>query len=387
MANTPVYLDHAATTPVREEVFEAMKPFYGPRFGNPSSTHRWGREARAALDEARERVGRCLGARPDEICFTSGGTEADNLAILGAWRALKAKGRKAVVTTPIEHKAILGAVHQAAHEGAEERFLAVTSDGVVDPASFDDLVDDDVAICSMMWVNNEIGTIQPVPELAAKAKERGALMHTDAVQAFGKVPIDAQKQQFDFLTISGHKFGAPKGIGALFIRRGVHLEPLMHGGTQDRGRRPGTENVAAAVGLARAAELTLAECEAHCARIQKLRERLEAGILAKVPDAVIHGRGALRAPHVTNVSVPGTDSESLLMALDLRGIAASGGSACQSGSIEPSHVLRAIGVRPDLASAAIRMSLGSLTTDQCIDRVIEVFPALVAKARQLATAQ
>jgi len=387
MANTPVYLDHAATTPVREEVFEAMKPFYGPRFGNPSSTHRWGREARAALDEARERVGRCLGARPDEICFTSGGTEADNLAILGAWRALKAKGRKAVVTTPIEHKAILGAVHQAAHEGAEERFLTMTGDGVVDPGSFDDLVDDDVAVCSMMWVNNEIGTIQPVPELAAKAKGRGALMHTDAVQAFGKVPIDAQKQQFDFLSISGHKFGAPKGIGALFIRRGVHLEPLMHGGTQDRGRRPGTENVAAAVGLARAAELTLAECEAHCARIQKLRDRLEAGILAKVPDAVIHGRGALRAPHVTNVSVPGTDSESLLMALDLRGIAASGGSACQSGSIEPSHVLRAIGVRPELASAAIRMSLGSLTTDRCIDRVIEVFPALVAKARQLATAQ
>ena len=387
MANDPVYLDHAATTPVREEVFEAMKPFYGPRFGNPSSTHRWGREARAALDEARERVGRCLGARPDEICFTSGGTEADNLAILGAWRSLKAKGRKAVVTTPIEHKAILGAVHQAAHEGAEERLLAMTPDGVVDRASFDRAMDDDVAVCSMMWVNNEIGTIQPVPELAAKSKERGALFHTDAVQAFGKITIDAQKQQFDFLTISGHKFGAPKGIGALFIRRGIHLEPLMHGGTQDRGRRPGTENVAAAVGLARAAELTLAECEAHCARIQQLRDKLEAGILAKVPDAVIHGRGAARAPHVTSVSVPGTDSESLLMALDLRGIAASGGSACQSGSIEPSHVLRAIGVRPDLASAAVRMSLGSLTTDQAIDRVIEVFPALVAKARQMATAQ
>jgi cysteine desulfurase len=364
-----------------------MKPFYGPRFGNPSSTHRWGREARAALDEARERVGRCLGARPDEICFTSGGTEADNLAILGAWRALKAKGRKAVVTTPIEHKAILGAVHQAVQEGAEERLLGMTGDGVVDRASFDRAMDDDVAVCSIMWVNNEIGTIQPVPELAAKAKERGTLFHTDAVQAFGKIPIDAQTQQFDFLTISGHKFGAPKGIGALFIRRGVHLEPLMHGGTQDRGRRPGTENVAAAVGLARAAELTLAECEAHCARIQKLRDKLEAGILAKVPDAVIHGRGARRAPHVTSVSVPGTDSESLLMALDLRGIAASGGSACQSGSIEPSHVLRAIGVRPDLASAAVRMSLGSLTTDQAIDRVIEVFPALVAKARQLTAAE
>jgi cysteine desulfurase len=383
----PIYLDHAATTPVREEVFEAMKPFYGPRFGNPSSTHRWGREARAALDEARERVGRCLGARADEICFTSGGTEADNLAILGAWRALKAKGRIAVVTTPIEHKAILGAVHQAAREGAEERFLGMTPDGVIDPASFDELVDEQVAVCSMMWVNNEIGSIQAVPELSAKAKERGVMVHTDAVQAFGKVTIDAQTQQFDFLTISGHKFGAPKGIGALFIRRGTHIEPLMHGGTQDRGRRPGTENVAAAVGLARAAELTLAECEAHCARIRKLRDKLEAGILAKIPDAVVHGRGAERAPHIMNISVPGTDSESLLMALDLRGIAASGGSACQSGSIDPSHVLTALGVRPDLASAAIRMSLGVLTTDHCIDRVIEVFPALVAKARQLAVAE
>ena len=387
MPTDPIYLDHAATTPVREEVFEAMKPFYGPRFGNPSSTHRWGREARAALDEARERVGRCLGARPDEICFTSGGTEADNLAILGAWRALKAKGRTAVVTTPIEHKAILGAVHQAALEGAEERFLGMTPDGVIDAASFHELVDDKVAVCTIMWVNNEIGSIQPVPELAAKAKQRGALVHTDAVQAFGKVRIDAQTQQFDFLTISGHKFGAPKGIGALFIRRGTHIEPLMHGGTQDRGRRPGTENVAAAVGLARAAELALAECEAHCARIRKLRDKLEAGILAKIPDAVIHGRGAERAPHIMNVSVPGTDSESLLMALDLRGIAASGGSACQSGSIDPSHVLAALGVRPDLASAAIRMSLGVLTTDQSIDRVIEVFPALVAKARQLTAAE
>ena len=383
----PIYLDHAATTPVREEVFEAMKPFYGPRFGNPSSTHRWGREARAALDEARERVGRCLGARPDEICFTSGGTEADNLAILGAWRALKAKGRTAVVTTPIEHKAILGAVHQTTEEGAEERLLGMTPDGVIDPASFNKLVDEQVAVCSMMWVNNEIGSIQPIPELAAKAKGRGAMVHTDAVQAFGKVTIDAGTQQFDLLTISGHKFGAPKGIGALFIRRGTHIEPLMHGGTQDRGRRPGTENVAAAVGLARAAELTLAECEAHCAHVRKLRERLEAGILAKIPDAVIHGRGAERAPHIVNISVPGTDSESLLMALDLRGIAASGGSACQSGSISPSHVLTAIGVRPDLASAAIRMSLGVLTTDQSIDRVIEVFPALVAKARQLAAAE
>jgi cysteine desulfurase len=383
----PIYLDHAATTPVREEVFEAMKPFFGPRFGNPSSTHRWGREARAALDEARERVGRCLGARADEICFTSGGTEGDNLAILGAWRALKARGRKAILTTPIEHKAILGAVHQAGREGAEERFVAITSAGVVDETSFDSLLDDSVAVCSTMWVNNEIGTIQPVPRLAQKAKECGAFFHTDAVQAFGKIPIDAQTQPFDFLTISGHKFGAPKGIGALFIRRGTNIEPLMHGGGQDRGRRPGTENVAAAVGLARAAELTIAECQEHCARLARLRDRLETGILEKIPDAVVHGRGAERAPHVVNVSVPGTDSESLLMALDLRGIAASGGSACQSGSIEPSHVLCALGVPPELANAAVRMSLGALTTDRCIDRVIEVFPALVAKARQLAAAE
>jgi cysteine desulfurase len=265
--------------------------------------------------------------------------------------------------------------------------IAMTAEGVVDTASFDELVDDSVAICSTMWVNNEIGTIQPVPELARKAKARGAFFHTDAVQAFGKIPIDAQKQVFDFLTISGHKFGAPKGIGALFIRRGTQIEPLMHGGTQDRGRRPGTENVAAAVGLARAAELTLAECEAHCSRLRKLRDKLEAGILAQVPDAIVHGKGAERAPHIASISVPGTDSESLLMALDLRGIAASGGSACQSGSVTPSHVLTSLGVRPDLASAAIRMSLGALTTDHCIDRVIEVFPALVAKARQLTAAE
>jgi len=386
MKPAPIYLDHAATTPVRDEVFEAMRPFFGPRFGNPSSTHRWGREARAALDEARERVAKCLGARTDEICFTSGGTEGDNLAILGAWRVARANGRIAIVTTPIEHKAILGAVHQAGAEGAQERFLVVDSNGVVSRDSFEREMRDDVAVCTVMWVNNEIGTIQPIPELAQHAKSHGVVMHTDAVQAFGKVHIDAASQSFDLLAISGHKIGAPKGIGALFIRRGTKLQPLMHGGSQDRGRRPGTENVAAAVGLATAAELTLAEHENESRRLRALRDRLESAILERVPDAVVHGRGAERAPHVLNISVPGTDSESLLMALDLRGIAASGGSACQSGSVTPSHVLEAIGVRPDLAAAAVRMSLGSLTTDECVDRVAEVFPALVAKARQLAAA-
>ena len=382
----PIYLDHAATTPVREEVFEAMRPFFGPRFGNPSSTHRWGREARAALDEARERVAKCIGARADEICFTSGGTESDNLAILGVWREAREIGRNAVVSTPIEHKAILGAIHEANAEGAEERFVDVDKTGTVDRESWDRNLRDDVAICSIMWVNNEIGTIQPIPELAAEAKAKGAVFHTDGVQAFGKVTIDAARQQFDLLSMSGHKIGAPKGIGALFIRRGTKLHPLFHGGMQDRGRRPGTENVAYAVALATAAELTIAECERECERIRGLRDRLEESILAKVPDAVVHGRGAERAPHVLNISVPGTDAESMLMALDLQGIAASGGSACSSGSVTPSHVLSAIGVKPDLASAAVRMSLGSLSDDACVDRVAEVFPALVAKARQFATA-
>ena len=386
MKPDPIYLDHAATTPVREEVFEAMKPFFGSRFGNPSSTHRWGREARAALDEARERVAACLGARPDELCFTSGGTEGDNLAILGAWRHARASGRNAIATTPIEHKAILGAVHQAAAEGAEERMLPVDSNGVVVSESFGELVNGDVAVCSVMWVNNEIGTIQPLPELADRAKSAGAVMHTDAVQAFGKVDIDASKQSFDLLSISGHKIGAPKGIGALFIRRGTQLQPLMHGGSQDRGRRPGTENVAYSVGLAAAAELTIAEHEKESRRLRELRDRLQAAILERVPDAVVHARGAERAPHVLNISVPGTDSESLLMGLDLKGIAASGGSACQSGSVTPSHVLLAIGVRPELASAAVRMSLGSLTGEECIDRVASVFGDLVRKARQLSAA-
>lgn len=382
MSNAPIYLDHAATTPVRPEVLEAMMPFLGPRFGNPSSMHRWGREARTALDEARERVARCLGAHPDEICFTSGGTEADNIAILGSWRARREQGRTAVATTPIEHKAVLEAVHQAAHEGAQERLLPVTNDGVVAIDAFRDSVRADTAIASVMWVNNEIGTVQPIAELAAHAKSVGAVFHTDAVQAFGKIDIDVRSIPVDVLTVSGHKIRAPKGIGAVFIRRGSTIEPLFHGGSQDRGRRPGTENVAFVVGFARAAELATAEREAEWKRLEAMRDTLEAAILARVPDAVIHGRGApRRAPHILNVSVPGTDAESMLMALDLRGIGCSAGSACQSGSVSPSHVLHAIGVSPDLASAAIRMSIGCLTTNDCIARVAEVFPALVQKAR------
>jgi cysteine desulfurase len=381
----PIYLDHAATTPVRREVFEAMEPFYGPRFGNPSSTHRWGREARAALDEARERIARCLGANADEICFTSGGTESDNLAVLGAWRARDSK-RTALISTAIEHKAVLASVHQAAREGAEERLVPVSSEGVVEVSAFEKVLGDDVALCSIMWVNNEIGTIQPIPELARRAKARAVVFHTDAVQAFGKIPVDVRETPVDLLTISGHKIGAPKGCGAIFVRRGTTIEPLLHGGSQDRGRRPGTENVAAAVGLARAAELAMEEREREMARLRALRDQLEAALVARVPDAMVHGRGAPRAAHILNLSVPGTDSESLLMALDLAGVACSSGSACQSGSVSPSHVLTALGVPRDLASAAVRMSLGSMTTDESITRVAELFPALIAKARRLAGA-
>jgi cysteine desulfurase len=382
----PVYLDHAATTPVREEVLAAMLPFFGPRFGNPSSVHRWGREARTALDEARERVARCLGASPDEIVFTSCGTEADNMALIGVWRARRDEGRRAAVSTPIEHKAVLGALHQIAREGGSERLLAVDQSGRVTAGSFDALVRDDVAVCSVMWVNNEIGTIQDIAALAQKAKERGVVFHSDAVQAFGKVEIDARSTPFDMLSISGHKIGAPKGIGALYIRRGTPMEALMFGGAQDRGRRPGTENVAMAVGLARAAELTVAEREEEVRRLGALRDRLETALLARVPDAIIHGRAAPRAPHVTNISIPGTESESMLIALDLRGIACSAGSACQSGSINPSHVLEAIGVSTDVARSALRLSLGALTTDASVDRVVEILPMLVEKARRLAPA-
>jgi len=384
MAAPPIYLDHAATTPVRPEVFDAMAPYFGPRFGNPSSTHRWGREARAALDEARERVAQSLGAAPDEICFTSGGTESDNLAVLGAWRVLRAQGKRAVVTSPTEHKAVLVAAHQAAKEGAEERLLRIDATGRIDLADAETTLGSDTAVCSLMWVNNETGVVQPIAELAARAKAQGALFHTDAVQAFGKVEVDARTIPFDFASVSGHKLGAPKGIGAFYIRRGTPLEPLFFGGSQDRGRRPGTENVAAAVGLARAMELAVAEREAHWRTYEAMRDALQAALEAKVPGLVVHGGRAPRAPHILNVSVPGTDSESLLMALDLQGVAASSGSACQSGSITPSHVLSAMGVAPDLANAAIRMSFGALNGPDDVARVAELFPALVAKARGLA---
>lgn len=377
----PVYFDHAATTPVKPEVLEAMAPYFGARFGNPSSVHRWGRDARVALDEARERVAACLGAHADELCFTSCGTEGDNLAILGVFRNLRATGRIAAVTSPIEHKAVLAAVHEVAREGGEARIVPVLCSGLLDHDAFGRAMDARVAVVSVMWVNNEIGVVQPIKQLAEETKAAGAVFHTDGVQAFAKVEVDARRVPFDLLTISGHKLGAPKGIGALYIRRGTPLEPMMHGGSQDRGRRPGTENVAFAVGLATAAEMALAEREVECARLLRYREQIERALLEQLPGAVVHGASAERAPHITNISIPGLNSESMLMALDLRGIACSAGSACQSGSVSASHVLSAMGVSVDSANAALRLSTGMLTDDAAVARLLEVLPMLANKAR------
>lgn len=376
-----MYFDHASTTPVKPEVIDAMAPYFGSRFGNPSSVHRWGREARVALDESRERIAACLGANADEVCFTSCGTEGDNLAVLGVFRTLRASGRVAAVTTPIEHKAVLAAVHEVEREGGEARYVPVLGDGVVNDGEFRRLVDDSVAVASVMWVNNEVGVIQPIRQLAEYAKSAGAVFHTDGVQAFAKVDIDARDIPFDLLAISGHKIGAPKGIGALYIRRGTPLEPMLVGGSQDRGRRAGTENVAFAVGLAVAAELAVAGRERECARLLAFRQVIERELVEQIPGAVINGFASDRAPHITNISIPGVSSESMLMALDLRGIACSAGSACQSGSVSASHVLSAMGVSVEMANAALRLSTGTLTDDTAIRRLLEVLPMLAAKAR------
>ncbi len=383
MPQPPVYLDHAASTPVRQEVLEAMLPYFTTKFGNASSAHRWGREARAATDAARERIAACLGAQPDEICLTSGGTEADNLAVLGGWRVQQGNRRPGIVSTPIEHKAVIEAVHQAAREGGDERLLRIDPAGTVNLDAARQHIRDDVSLVSVMWVNNETGVIQPVAELAALAKEAGAIFHTDAVQAFGKLDVDLRRLPADFLSVSGHKFGAPKSIGAVFVRRGTPLAPLFFGGSQDRGRRPGTENTPLAVALATAMELTLQERDVEVARLRALRDRLQALLTAALPELVVHGRDAARVPHILHLSVPGTDSESLLMALDLQGIAASSGSACQSGSITPSHVLSAMGLPPALGASAVRMSVGKLTDDEQITHVAAVFPEAVRSARAM----
>lgn len=384
-AKRSVYLDHAATTPVRPEVLEAMLPYLGVEaFGNPSSAHRVGRAARAGVEEAKRRVAEALHVEPNQVIFTSGGTEADNLAIIGS--ALAAKdhgGHFRVAVSATEHKAVLAAAHAVKHLGGDEIILPVDSDGVVDESAVEDALRRGVAIVSVMWVNNEVGTVQPIAKLAARCREAGVAFHSDAVQAFGKVPVDLAAVPVTFLTISGHKIGAPKGIGALIVRDRHALEAIIHGGGQQFGIRPGTENVPGIVALGRAAELAAREQAATAARVSKLRDDLEARFLAAVPDAVVNGKNAPRAPQTVSFSIPGADGEALLMHLDLAGIACSGGSACSTGSVDPSHVLTAMGIAKDMGSAALRFSLGRESTAEDVDALIEAMPKVVAKVRAL----
>ncbi len=385
MSKRLVYLDNAATTPVRPEVLEAMLPYLGAEaFGNPSSAHRFGRAARAGIEEAKRTIATVLGAEPNQVIFTSGGTEADNLAIIGAALAARERGGPVrVAVSATEHNAILAAAHAVTHLGGEEVILPVSSAGLVDEAALAAAIDRGLAVVSVMWVNNEVGVIQPVAQLAERCRAAGVCFHSDAVQAFGKIPVSLSDVPCTLLTISGHKIGAPKGIGALIVRDRRAVEAIIHGGGQQFGIRPGTENVPGIIALGRAVELAAAEQAASAARLQALRDDLERQLLAVVPDAVINAWHAPRAPHVTNVSIPGTDSEALLMHLDLAGIACSSGSACSTGAVEPSHVLTAMGVPPELGVAALRFSFGKENTAADVDTVIAALPKIVEKVRSL----
>ena len=380
-----VYLDNAATTPVRPEVLEAMLPYLGREaFGNPSSAHRFGRTARAGLEEAKRTVAECLGVEPGQVIFTSGGTEADNLAIIGSALAARDRGGPfRVAVSAVEHKAVLAAAHAVQHLGGEEMLVGVSASGVVEEEALDEALARGVALVSVMWVNNEVGTVQPIARLAERCRAAGVCFHSDAVQALGKVPLSLTDVGCTLLTISGHKIGAAKGVGALIVRDRGAVEAIIHGGGQQYGIRPGTENVPGIVGLGRAVELAAAEQAESAARLGALRDELERRVLAIVPDAVINAWQAERAPHVSNVAIPGTDSEALLMHLDLAGIACSSGSACSTGAIEPSHVLTAMGVPRELGIAALRFSFGKDNTAEDVDAVIAALPKIVEKVRAL----
>ena len=372
----PVYLDYAATTPLRPEALDAMLAALSGRWGNASSIHRWGREARAALEDARERLAAVIGASAAEIVFTRGGTEADNLAVLG--RAGLGPDAS-IVCSAVEHKAVLQAARAS---GRAHHELAVDRDGIVGLDELREIVRTrPPAVVSVVWANNEVGVIQPVDEIAAVCAEAGVAFHSDAVQALGKLRVRVDELPVALLAFSAHKLGGPKGVGALYVRRGTRLAPLMHGGGQERGLRPGTEDVAGAAAFAAAAEAAEAERQVVMARIGGLRDRLEAGLCARVPGLVVNAATAPRLPTISNVSVPGADPEMLLMALDLEGTAVSSGSACSSGAVTPSHVLTAMGLAPELAGPSVRFSLGRDTTEAEIDRVLEVFPAVAERVR------
>ena len=378
-----MYLDHNATTPVAPEVADAMATTLRTTFGNPSSVHRHGQEAKTALDEARAAVARLIGAEPTAVIFTSGGSEADNLAIRGAAVALADTGRRHLVASAIEHEAVLQTLKALSRQGWTTTLVGVDASGVVTPELVAEAITDQTALVSVMHANNEIGTIQPVADLARLAHAHGALFHTDAVQSVGKLAVDVRRLDVDLLSLSAHKFNGPKGVGALWVRRGTRLTSQTTGGKQERNRRAGTENVPAIVGFGAAARLALDKASADTDRVAALRDRLERGILANVSGTVVNGDPARRIANTSNISFDRVEAEALLIALDLDGIAVSTGSACSSGSLEPSHVLRAMGFSAHRTQNSIRFSLGLGNTAEEVDRVLAVLPGIVDRLRTL----
>jgi cysteine desulfurase len=376
--NEIVYLDNNATTKIAPEVFEEMVPYLTEYWANPSSSYRFAGQAREAVEKAREKVARLIGAQPREIFFTSCGTESDNAAIASA---LRVTGRKKIVTTAVEHSAIINHVEKLSKEGIEVVFLPVDSEGKLSIAELEKAVDEDTAVCSVMWANNETGVLFPVEEIAEICKLKGVPFHTDAVQAVGKIPIDMSGNKIDYLSISGHKLHCPKGIGVLFIRRRAKFSPLIVGGHQERGKRGGTENVASIVGFGTAAELAAGRMKDENTRVRAYRDRLEDFILANIPGAHRNGCKEGRLPNTTSVSFEGLDSESILMLLDQNNICCSSGSACTTGSLEPSHVLKAMNVPLHRAKGCIRFSFSVYNTEDDVRKTMEVLPGIILKLR------
>jgi cysteine desulfurase len=383
-----IYLDHNATTPVDPAVLAAMLPYFSGEFGNASSIHAFGQQARAAVETAREQVAALLNARPQEIVFTSGGTESDNHAIFGGIQAAlpeRPSSSKAahVITSAIEHEAVLNTCQELEKQGVAVTYLPVSREGLIDLRELKAAVRPETVLISVMHANNELGTVQPLEEIGGIAAENGVYFHTDAVQSAGKIPVDVKACQVDLLSLSGHKLYAPKGVGAIYVKSGTKLRQLLYGGHHQRGFRPGTENVAGIVGLGKAAELARLSLAADAARISALRDRLEQGILSRVPDARANAGGAPRTPNTSNITFSGIEGEALIIALDLRGLACSTGAACSSGAVKPSHVLTAIGMPAAEARASIRFSLGRHTTAAEIDAALEIVPAAVAQLRSI----
>ncbi|HKD49428.1 MAG TPA: cysteine desulfurase NifS [Candidatus Acidoferrum sp.] len=380
-----VYLDYNATTPVEPEVLDAMLPYFSGEFGNASSIHTFGQKARAAVETAREQVAALVGARPQEIFFTSGGTESDNHAVFGiaAPSANSPKSRPHVITSFVEHEAVLNACQALERQGVDVTYLHVDQDGLIDLEDLRGAIRQETALVTIMHANNELGTVQPLEEIGRIAKDADVYFHSDAVQSAGKIPIDVHQFHLDLLSLSGHKLYAPKGIGALYVRGGTRLKQLLYGGHHQRGMRPGTENVAGIVGLGKAAEIARQSLANDAKRLSTLRDQLEHGLLHRVPHSRINASRAPRTPNTANLVFPGVEGEALLIALDLKGLACSTGAACSSGAVEPSHVLTAIGLPAEEARASLRFSLGRHSTQTDIDFALQAVPAAVAQLRQL----